>query len=59
METGEGGGDGWGSREKWGGKGRKLYLNDNKIQKYLIKKKETYSYCKISKESGKYIRQTN
>ena len=41
MEAGEGGGDGWGVREGRGGeKGRKLYLNDNKIRKYLTKKKK-------------------
>ena len=39
METREGGGDGWGGGEGWGQKGRKLYLNNNKIRKYLIKKK--------------------
>ena len=32
VETGEGGGEGWGGV---GGKGRKLYLNNNKNQKYF------------------------
>ena len=37
AKTGEGGEDDWGSGEGQG-KGRKLSLNNNKIQKYLIKK---------------------
>ena len=41
VEIWEGGGDGWGGREGWGDKGRKLYLNSNKNQKYLIKKEGT------------------
>ena len=36
VEAGEGSGDGWGWGQM-GGKGRKLYLNNNKIQKYFLK----------------------
>ena len=37
METREGGGEGWGGEE--GGESRKLYLNNSKNQRYLIKKR--------------------
>ena len=33
IKTGEGGGEGWGAWRGLGGKGRKLYLNNNKIKK--------------------------
>ena len=33
VETGEGGGEGWGGGERLGEKGRKLYLNNSKISK--------------------------
>ena len=37
VESGEGNGDGWGGGGEMGEKGRKLYLNNNKI---LKKKKQ-------------------
>ena len=40
VEIGEGGGNGWSGGEGPRGEGRKLFLKNIKIQKYLIKKEE-------------------